>query len=322
MTVGQIGDAVCRLMKAGDTLRLTREALAEDQAAVLCDNPRCEDCVRQRAAIKAARLATEPFTLSAVVDDVFPIERLGEALWEIKAEGISALEVGRTYACALARLGPDGLADFARQVAVAGCRVAVWPCLLDWGGDEATLIESLKTTAADARLVGAPFLKLVPWIPAGGSGGEVPGEVIATLRSLAAAAEGLRTTLLIENHPAAHWSTQATCRAVLEGANSPALRLALNPAHFAHVGEKPFLSTWNRGRLKRFIAQLMIADGCGRQGWPAYTPPARGQGEVKELMSIMRCRSFPGLFTLTTSGSRDFGFRAETEGFWRCLDTL
>lgn len=322
MTVGKIGQAVCRLMKAGEILRLAVEALQADPAAVLCDNPHCEDCVKQRAAIKAARLAQEDFTLSAVLDDVCPPAQLDEAFWQIKAEGINSLEVGPAYRQALLDDGPDGLANFARRVATAGCRVAIWPCPLDWETDRDALTEALRQEARAAALVGALWLKLSPWIPRAGMPEVVPAEVSETLAALANAAAELGITLLLENHPAAYWCSAARCRQLLGAVNHAALRLAFNPAHFAQVGEKPFLSTWNRGKLKKYVAQLLIADGCGRKSWPAYTPPAQGQGEVKELMSILRCRSFAGLFTLTTSGSRQFDFAAEAQGFWRCLDSL
>ncbi|NPV46674.1 MAG: TIM barrel protein [Armatimonadetes bacterium] len=322
MTVGKIGNAVCRLMKASEILRLAVEALKEDPAAVLCDNPRCEDCVQQRAALKAARLAEEDFTLSARLDDLGPPDQLDGALWQVKAEGVSVLEVGESYARALVARGGDGLADFARDVAVAGCRVAVWPCLLDWAAAPETLAVVLRSTAAEARILGANYLKLSPWLAPAPQEQAPVNAITGVLSDLAAVAEDEKVTLLIENHPAAYWSSAAHCRAILEGVGSPALRLAFNPAHFAQLGEKPFLGTWNRGRLKKHTAQLMIADGCGRRGWPPYTPPAQGQGEVKELMSILRCRSFAGLFTLTTSGSRDFDFRTEAEGFWHCLNTL
>lgn len=322
MTVGRIGDAVCRLMKASEVLRLTVEALQQDPAAVLCDNPRCEDCVQQRAALKAARLAQETFTLSARLDDLGPLDRLEEALWQIRAEGVAVLEVGEGHGRALAALGGDGLADFARDVAVAGCRVAVWPCLLDWAETPDALLAVLRSTAANARILGAEHLKLPPWVAPTGQGMALDDGVIGVLKSLAGEAAQQQVALLLENHPAAYWSSSARCRAILEQVGSPALQLAFNPAHFAQLGEKPFLGTWNRGKLKRHTAQLVLADGCGRPGWPPYTPPAQGQGELKELMSILRCRSFAGLFTLTTSGSCDFDFRAEAEGFWRCLDTL
>ena len=80
MRVGRIGSAVCRLMKASEILRLAVEALRADPAAVLCDNPHCMDCVKQRAAIKRARLAEEQFTLSSLLTDVFPPDEIGQAL--------------------------------------------------------------------------------------------------------------------------------------------------------------------------------------------------------------------------------------------------
>ncbi|MEI6502472.1 MAG: hypothetical protein WCP21_15785, partial [Armatimonadota bacterium] len=60
----------------------------------------------------------------------------------------------------------------------------------------------------------------------------------------------------------------------------------------------------------------------GHPGWPAVTLPGRGQGEVKELISILRCRSFSGLLTISAGTGREFGLGEAAQAFWKLLDTM
>jgi sugar phosphate isomerase/epimerase len=322
MRIGKIGGAVCRLMKAKEILNLAVEALRRDPAAVLCDNPHCVDCVKQRAEIKRARLEGEDFILSALVDDVYPPERFAEALWDIQAEGIRDLEISANVAKVLAAYGDEALSDLAGEMRAAGCRVAVWPCEVPWTGSDEERLAVLREALTRAGDLSPAFLKLSPWLCTDAQITQALPAAVEALRTLAAEAEKLGVTLLMENHPAAIWRDGETTTQVLATVNHPALRLSFNPAHFAQVGEHPFLSTWNRGKLKKHTAQLMIADGCGRAGWPAVTLPGRGQGEVKELISILRCRSFEGLMTISVGGSKEFTFTQAAEAFWRLLDTM
>ena len=320
MRVGRVGNAICRLMKASEILRLTVEALQADPAAVLCDNPHCEDCVKQRADLKRARLCCEDFTLSGLLAGVFPPHEIGNALWDLQAEGIEAVEVSAQQARSLRQAGPEAMTRFVSALNDAGCRVAVWPCELDWAASADARREALAQAVYDVEALAPQHLKLPPWLARDADLDAELARATEALGDLAPAAADLGVVLLIENHPAAAWRDAATCAAVLQQVDHPALRLSFNPRHFAQVGENPFLRTWSRGKLKRYTAQLMVADGCRRPGWPAETVPGRGQGEVKEMISILRCRSFGGLLTIVPGNGFTFGEAAT--GFWRLLDTL
>jgi len=74
-------------------------------------------------------------------------------------------------------------------------------------------------------------------------------------------------------------------------------------AAFAHLGERPFLKSYSTGKLKRFIDQLDVED-CLYDGIPQ--PLAEGHGEVKELISILRCHCFRGPMVIA-SGNRLVG---------------
>ena len=63
-----------------------------------------------------------------------------------------------------------------------------------------------------------------------------------------------------------------------------------NPANFAAAGEMPFLKSYKAGRFIKTMVQLDIVDAK----WDGQaTELARGNAEIKEMVSIMRCNGFP-----------------------------
>lgn len=82
------------------------------------------------------------------------------------------------------------------------------------------------------------------------------------------------------------------------------VKLAFNPLRFAEVGENPFLSVYLKTHLRRHIGAMFINDGLAN-GERALLE--NGLSEIKELISILRCRSFSGLFILQGSHHTEFG---------------
>lgn len=309
MRVGRIGSAVCRAIDAGRTVELAIAALRADPAAVLCDNPHCEDCVKQRADITRHRLRQETFTLAAVVDEIgWPLERLEEAVEVLQNQGIDTVELGPRLSAAVEALSPDELAAVARRLGTLGARASLVTC-----SESDDLTGAVQRTARAARALAVGMVKLPPM----GRGTPPDPAVLASLAD-ELGAQGIK--LVVENAAGTVCDTKAGCEAFLD--RVPGLWLAFNPAHFAHAGEKPFLQTFYKGKLKRRVAQLYVTDGC-RPGGPQYTLPARGQGEVKELVSILRCRSFDGVLCLkmgTDGGPAEFV--RQCEAFWHMMDGL
>lgn len=96
-------------------------------------------------------------------------------------------------------------------------------------------------------------------------------------------------------------------------------RLAFNPAGFAAAGEKPFLEIFYRGKLRKQIEHFYIADG----DWAGNpTMPGQGNGEVKEIISMLRCRSYSGVMTLRSPEHGIDGFRRAAAAFWDLLDSM
>lgn len=290
MAVGRIGNAVCRLMDGPGVLRVGGEAFRRDPAAVLCDNPYCLDCRRQRGAIKAHRLNGEDFRLSAVSDEVS--QDLAEALEVVSHEGASAIElrqVGGTDVHLLSRreIGEImALLGERRFVASAISSTSTRPDLV-------AMVAVAKQLKAPAVVVRAQPL---------------PDDAVELAKR-----SGVR--VLLEN-----WGQTADeVQAHLSGLDPDAVQLALNPAGFAVAGQKPFLQAY-RTRLKRHIGQLYVADGLW-DGTPRLA--AQGNAEVKELVSVLRCRCFSGYLTLRHGlGMGRDRFREAGDAFWQMLDTM
>ena len=322
MKIGKIGSAICRLTPARQMLQLAVTALQRDPAAVLCDNPRCRDCVRQRAAIKRDMLRREDFTLSAVIDQVgLPPDDFEQALWLIAAEGIRHLEIGAQWAATIA--DDDHLRrELAAALADRDMLVAVYHADIPLS-DEASADDAIK--ALDAAIhTSAVFtpevFKLPPYLSDGPmSPEERRAHAVELLDAVGQRASESKLSLLVENRPRSVCSDGKACVELLQAVTSPAVSFAFNPAHFAQAGERPFLQTYTRGRAKRHMSQLMLTDGCAPP-WPAHTLLGEGQGEVKELMSILRCRSFSGLFTLAVGDEASpERFASQAQAFWRLL---
>ena len=275
MNTGRIGKAVCRLLDTGGMLRVAVEALRQDPAAVLCDNPACRDCVLQRGQIKAARLAEESFTLAAVAEDIS--DDWAEVLIALRGEGISALE-----------MGVDAYRRFESDLAESGVQVSAIRAGLD----------DLEA-AALARSLAVPLV--------------VPVSTEEDLASATGLARG-GTQVLTENRGL---PSKVLFAAYTASAETP--DLALNPGQFAAVGEHPFLSVFTQAHSRRHTRRCYVDDGTW-DGQPSL--PGRGNGEVKEIISMLRCRSFDGAIVLRSHHRGGPAFREAAAAFWRLLETM
>jgi aminoglycoside 3-N-acetyltransferase len=320
LRVGKVGQATARLMPAREVFEETVAALREDPAAVLCDNPACDDCQMQRGKIKAARLQQEEFTLAAVLDD--PAAKLADVARSLRAQGIRHVEIGDTLGDHLLRRRLAEIQRFGDNLRDEGLVVSAFGAGLGRvtpGEDQEFHYRRFEKSLDLLPRLGTQRLRMAALLAGDDRQSATPG-VVALLQAAARAASERNAVLVVENEPGTFCDTARHTEEILTAAGSPAVRVAFNPAHFAAVGDKPFLRVYYRGRIKRWMDQLYICDGLW-DGTP--TLPGRGNGEVKELISILRCRGFRGFFTLcpTTRGCFDpERLREEAERFWFLLD--
>ncbi|MGM0493782.1 MAG: AAC(3) family N-acetyltransferase [Armatimonadota bacterium] len=327
MRTGKVGAAVARLMHATTTVEAVTEALREDPAAVLCDNPNCDDCVMQRAKIKAHDLVQYDFTTSVLLDELIDDLRdaatgpAGEHAGGLQAawnEGIRSVELGAELTRQLVD-EPQATAGLAADLAELEMTISCVHCGLtaqQLFSDEETVGRCVSDAAELARSFECELLKVSA--PPRGTGEE---EALRRLRSVCVAA-GNDLTVVFENTPGSAWDTGAACDRLLKAlARECNLGFAFNPAHFANVGERPFLGTWRSTKLKRHTRIIYATDGCF-PGRPQYTLPLQGNGEVKEVISIFRARSFNGCVTLKMGDRHGTDhFRRQAAAFRKLLET-
>lgn len=70
-----------------------------------------------------------------------------------------------------------------------------------------------------------------------------------------------------------------------------------NPLSYAYMRTHPFFHAFYGSKLKNNIAFLRVNDGLFCERKPAL--PGQGNGEIKELASILLSRSFDGFFSFT-----------------------
>ena len=102
---------------------------------------------------------------------------------------------------------------------------------------------------------------------------------------------------LIENSADSAFRDSAQIQDFIKKYQPRTCKVIFNPLEFVKTGRHPFFHVYYAGRLKNHIMALRINDGLYLDG--SVVPPGCGNGEVKELISIMKARSFNGYFSIS-----------------------
>ena len=289
--VGKIGKCVARLMKGQDLIDFSIEQLKKDEAFFMTDNDGYYGGIMQRGKIRAARVAREEsFRLLARTSSAG--RNMEEVFWHAERAGVSELEVDVVDGRDISQLDETDLKYLKKRMTSRrmGAKVVRTNVL----GDAA-----FRATVEAAGVLGACAILS----PLTGS--------IETLAARARAAKRDKLDMLFENVAI----SSADAAALMKALDGKAM-LAFNPAHVAAAGELPFLGAYRK--LRHFIRYLAVTD-ASRLGAPCL--PGHGNGEVKELISILRCRSFDGCFSLGASPAAGLAFDGIADGFYRLLDS-
>ncbi|HEY3398449.1 MAG TPA: AAC(3) family N-acetyltransferase [Armatimonadota bacterium] len=115
------------------------------------------------------------------------------------------------------------------------------------------------------------------------------------------------------------WAEASFYEQLYAQAGEGAPPFAFNPGRFAGAQQRPFLQVCYQGTLRRRTRYLYLEDAL-RDG--TRTLPGRGEAEVKEILSALRCRSWDGVVTLRPAVPGVAGFRETAAAFWRLLDEM
>ena len=291
MRVGQVGQAVARLIKSRDLIELAMEAGRANLAFVLCDNPQCADCVAQRADLRRHRLAGEAFTLAAAAS--LAGRYVPEMIDNLRASGIDAVELDAVQGRPVHAMPARHIAEAAGALAGAGVRVTAL---------RSAVISDANLALMDAAAAAGVARLVLP----------LSGEAESLVR--AAAAKGLKLSFTNTE------LSSERASAILLGLAHRNLHagFTFNGAAFARAGEKPFLSSYKK-KLRRFVDQLDLADATADA---TPRPLAGGHAEVKEMVSILRCARFAGPMVLAAE-NRFVGTLADAaDRFEMLLDAM
>ncbi len=290
MTVSRIGNAQVRLIKAHDMMHLCMDIGREDPAFVLCENPSCADCVRQRAAIFADRIAKESFRLSA--SSRLCGRYVPEMIEKLQAAGIGFVELDYVQGKACAFMSAENLKKIVDEFKTAGIGVSALrvPIAVD---DPEALLKTVQAAGI----------------------GRVVLPLMASFKALAKFEKaGVSVDFANVRESSATAAAQFTALAGKSGS-----KFVFSPSSFVRAGEMPFLKSWRVGRFIRTIGQLDLVDAT----WDGNaTMLAGGNAEVKELVSILRCHNFSGWMVLGGGAAFPGDLAAAKDNFVQLLETM
>jgi aminoglycoside 3-N-acetyltransferase len=270
-----IGTCVTQLMPMRQMMDALLEHLKADPALFISENPNLPDGVSQRADLLKNRLRQEKFTLAA--DSQYAGSNIEEICGNLTRFGISNIVLSYINDNPWHTFTSESRAWYLKGLELSGIKVAALklPLLPD------NFSEVLDQAGTD-KLILPSTLK---------------PDQLKNISKYAIYFENILT-------PAKDVIN------LIETANASGIsaKLAFNPLEFARVCQNPFLTIYAKTSAKRHTDILFINDGLpsGQR-----TLLEEGLAEIKELISIFRCRSFDGLFVLQGTDSRSFARSAE-----------
>ncbi|MBT9138542.1 MAG: SPBc2 prophage-derived aminoglycoside N(3')-acetyltransferase-like protein YokD [Syntrophomonadaceae bacterium] len=268
LKVFKIGNSVVRIIKGQDLIDIAGGLLKKNKDAVLCDNPHCQDCISQRADINRGLFSQEDFTLltsSSLAGRYVP-----EIIENMKNTGVDGIELDFIQGKEVSDISLEKLKQYGDEFKEA--EIPVFSLRTRRVQKE---IEGLIKKARENNI-----LKVVmPLVP--------------NLEDYLNFAKEKNVSLVFENSDISGDVTSD----ILMKYKDIKLEFAFNPANFAFSGEKPFLQSFQKP-LRKFITHLYVNDGTFDN---IYTPLGQGNAEIKELVSILRCKSFSGGLVLDAS---------------------
>ncbi|HEX8036722.1 MAG TPA: sugar phosphate isomerase/epimerase family protein [Ktedonobacterales bacterium] len=145
-----------------------------------------------------------------------------------------------------------------------------------------------------ADALGTRLIRVFSFYVANDEAEQRRGEVLARMALLAERAKRAGVTLLHENEKDIYGDTAARCHDLLTSIDSPALRLAFDPANFVQVGVRPMADAWPL--LAEYVAHVHIKDAVFSDG--TVRPAGEGDGDIQHLLEALVKRGYSGFLTL------------------------
>lgn len=290
MKQSRIGNSQVRLIDAKGMWECGMELGAADPAFILCDNPGCNDCVRQRAALMSDFFAKEDFKLTA--SSRLAGRYIPEMVEKCKAAGVKYLELDYIQGVPAASMNAAKLTAAVAELAAEGIEVSA---LRAFAAPDKAEDFAAKLNAAGIKRVILPLSSSAP-------------------AAVACAAAGIAVDFFNVNLTSAS-SNAALARRKEKIADCG---ICFNPANFVMAGERAF-GVYRTGRYIKTMRQLdindILPDGT-------VTELARGGAEIKEMISIARCASFSGFMCLAGGIKTSQDLKSMVADFRRLIENM
>lgn len=275
-----IGSCCAKLYEARPLLMEVQERLNNEPDLFISDNPNLPAGIWQKADILKARWTKQPFTIAA--DSQFAGKYIEEIIENCKFFRIENI-----------------ILSFINNVP--------WTAI-----DESTrkwYLQGLKQAKIKVKALRLPFIgsdDLTKFTSEAGCNAII---IPSTINVDEIMKYKNRITVLLENSKiGSHEFVKLL---------SKTIKAAFNPLAFVESGENPFLKSYYKTSLKSQIGALYINDGFASG---ERTKPEEGLAEIKELISILLCRSFDGIFIVQAQQSSTF--RDDVRKFIQILEEV
>lgn len=236
------------------------------------------------------------WTLTGFADEISP--DLDEQLATLAAEELRYLELRGVWGKNVLKLSDGELARVREALARAGVKVSSIGSpigKIGIGDDFAPHLADFQRALRVARELDAPFIRIFSFfIPPGEGPARHRDAVLSRLGQIVREAEGSGVTLLHENEKEIYGDTPARCLDLVQAIDSPALRVAWDPANFVQCGVRPHSEGYEL--LRPYIAYVHVKDALRDSG--RVVVAGEGDGEIGQTVAALRASGFDGFFSL------------------------
>lgn len=216
----------------------------------------------------------------------------------LRSEGLQHLELRGAWDKNVLKLSDDEINQLKRMLDGAGIAVSSIGSPIgksDISDAFEPHLGEFRRALAVARAFGAPFIRIFSfYLPEGNDPSSHRDSVLERVGALVRETEGTGITLLHENEKGIYGDTPARCHDLVSSINSPALRIAWDPANFVQVGVAPFTDGY--ALLRPFIAYLHVKDAVAETG--EITVAGDGDGQWRETLTSLQDDGFEGFCSL------------------------
>ena len=237
------------------------------------------------------------WTLTGFADEISP--ELDEQLDTLADESIRFVELRSVWNKNVLDLTDDeiekvGTAMSERGVGVSSIGSPIGKIPIN--EDFAPHLERFHRALHLAKALEAPYVRVFSFfIPAGEDPAVYRNEVLGRMGTLAKEAEDARLVLLHENERDIYGDIPSRCLDILTQVDSPALRVAWDPANFVQCGvDHPFEEGYEA--LRPYVEYIHVKDALAGSG--TVVPAGEGDGEIHKTISALHASGFDGFFSL------------------------